>query len=100
MYTIYRLLFSILIVSNLSYVAFQPIVFISLILFSLYFFTDDPLLYNRNYSHTVLFHEKGSNFLLVGGLNFVLQVDFENGENEVKEILKHYQLKPLNPYAI
>ncbi|XP_056595835.1 semaphorin-7A [Triplophysa dalaica] len=43
---------------------------------------DDPLLYNRNYSHTVLFHEKGSNILLVGGLNFVLQVDLENGENE------------------
>ncbi|KAA0724307.1 Semaphorin-7A Semaphorin-K1 [Triplophysa tibetana] len=43
---------------------------------------DDALLYNRNYNHTVLFHEKGSNILLVGGLNFVLQVDFENGENE------------------
>ncbi|KAI7811881.1 putative semaphorin-7A, partial [Triplophysa rosa] len=43
---------------------------------------DDALLYNRNYSHTVLFHEQGSNILLVGGLNSVLKVDFENGENE------------------
>lgn len=56
---------------------------------------DALLLYNRNNSHTVLFHEQGSHILLVGGLNFVHHVDINN-----LEIDKTFTLNPnLQPFC-
>uniref|UniRef100_A0A672MDE9 Semaphorin 7A n=1 Tax=Sinocyclocheilus grahami TaxID=75366 RepID=A0A672MDE9_SINGR len=39
---------------------------------------DAPLLYNRNYSHTALFHQEGSKSLIVGGINHVLHFDVDS----------------------
>lgn len=47
------------------------------VLFSL---DNAPLIYNRNYSHTVLFHEEGSKSLFVGGSNIVLHFDVDSYE--------------------
>ncbi|XP_051546400.1 semaphorin-7A-like [Myxocyprinus asiaticus] len=50
---------------------------------------DAGLLYDRNYSHTVLFHQEGSKSLLVGGANVILQVDVDSGR-----ILENFTLNP------
>ncbi|XP_065148136.1 semaphorin-7A [Paramisgurnus dabryanus] len=43
---------------------------------------DNRLPYDRNYSHTVLFQE--SNYLFIGGINNVLQVDVDSGQKLLK----------------
>ncbi|XP_048014296.1 semaphorin-7A [Megalobrama amblycephala] len=53
---------------------------------------DWRLLYNTNYSHTVLFHQEGSNSLLVGGLNNVLHIDVDS-----RQILENFTLDPNLP---
>ncbi|KAK2867338.1 hypothetical protein QQF64_023030 [Cirrhinus molitorella] len=50
---------------------------------------DAPLLYNRNYSHTVLFHQEGSNSLFLGGMNNVLHFDVDNFQ-----IVENFTLNP------
>ncbi|XP_016354652.1 semaphorin-7A-like isoform X1 [Sinocyclocheilus anshuiensis] len=48
-----------------------------------------PLLYNRNYSHTVLFHQEGSMSLFVGGINNVLHFDVGS-----RQIVENFTLNP------
>jgi len=54
----------------------------------IYFSADDSLLlYNTNYSHTVIFHQEGSKSLWLGGLNNVLHFDLDTGQ--VLEVIGH-----------
>uniref|UniRef100_A0A8C1MHG2 Semaphorin 7A n=1 Tax=Cyprinus carpio TaxID=7962 RepID=A0A8C1MHG2_CYPCA len=50
---------------------------------------DALLLYNRNYSHTVLFHQKGSKSLIVGGINQLLHFDVDS-----RQIVENFTLNP------
>uniref|UniRef100_A0A673J1T1 Semaphorin-7A-like n=1 Tax=Sinocyclocheilus rhinocerous TaxID=307959 RepID=A0A673J1T1_9TELE len=50
---------------------------------------DAPLLYNRNYSHTALFHQEGSKSLIVGGINHVLHFDVDS-----RQIVENFTLNP------
>ncbi|XP_059401995.1 semaphorin-7A-like isoform X1 [Carassius carassius] len=50
---------------------------------------DDALLYNRNYSHTVLFNQEGSKRLFVGGINNVLHFDVDS-----HQIVENFTLNP------
>uniref|UniRef100_A0A9J8ABV4 Semaphorin 7A (JohnMiltonHagen blood group) n=1 Tax=Cyprinus carpio carpio TaxID=630221 RepID=A0A9J8ABV4_CYPCA len=50
---------------------------------------DAQLVYNRNYSHTVLFHQEGSNSLFVGGINNVLHFDVDS-----RQIVENFTLNP------
>uniref|UniRef100_A0A671T0S9 Semaphorin-7A-like n=1 Tax=Sinocyclocheilus anshuiensis TaxID=1608454 RepID=A0A671T0S9_9TELE len=50
---------------------------------------DASLLYNRNYSHTALFHQEGSNSLIVGGINHVLHFDVDS-----RQIVENFTLNP------
>lgn len=53
---------------------------------------ESRLLYDTNYSHTVLFHQEGSESLLVGGINNVLYVDINSGR-----IVENFTLNPNLP---
>ncbi|XP_016145817.1 semaphorin-7A-like [Sinocyclocheilus grahami] len=50
---------------------------------------DAPLLYNRNYSHTALFHQEGSKSLIVGGINHVLHFDVDS-----RQLVENFTLNP------
>ncbi|XP_052454023.1 semaphorin-7A [Carassius gibelio] len=50
---------------------------------------DAPLLYNRNYSRTVIFHQEGSNSLFVGGINHILHFDVDS-----RQIVENFTLNP------